>query len=59
MKASVVIPAHNEEKNIGAKLNEILNLDYPKEKMEIVVSPVMTQLNPQQANGLLSVNIQL
>lgn len=34
---SLVIPAYNEEKNIGAKLNEISNLDYPKEKMEVVV----------------------
>ncbi len=34
---SIVIPAYNEEKNIGAKLNDILNLDYPKDKMEIYV----------------------
>lgn len=34
---SIVIPAYNEEKNIGAKLNEILNLDYPADKREIYV----------------------
>ena len=34
---SIVIPAYNEENNIGAKLNDILNLDYPKEMMEVVV----------------------
>lgn len=34
---SIIIAAYNEEKNIGAKLNDILNLDYPKDKMEIFV----------------------
>lgn len=34
---SIVIPAYNEEKNIGAKLNDLLNLDYPQEMMEIFV----------------------
>lgn len=34
---SLVIAAYNEEKNIGAKLNEVLYTDYPKDKMEIIV----------------------
>jgi len=34
---SIVVSAYNEEKNIGAKLKDITNLGYPKDKMEIVV----------------------
>ncbi len=34
---SIVVSAYNEEKNIGAKLNDITNIDYPKDKMEVVV----------------------
>lgn len=34
---SIVISAYNEEKNIGAKLNDIINLDYPQDKREVFV----------------------
>ncbi len=34
---SIVIAAHNEEEYIGDTLKSILNLDYPKEKLEIIV----------------------
>ena len=34
---SVVIAAYNEEKDIAPKLNGILNSNYPKDKMEVVV----------------------
>ena len=34
---SVIIPARNEEKNIGALLEDLLNQDYPPERLEIVV----------------------
>ena len=34
---SIVVPAHNEEKAIRAKLENLLALDYPKNKMEILV----------------------
>lgn len=34
---SVVIPAYNEEEHITKCLDTILELDYPKEKMEIIV----------------------
>jgi poly-beta-1,6-N-acetyl-D-glucosamine synthase len=34
---SVVIPAHNGERFIGAKLDSVLALDYPRELMEILV----------------------
>jgi cellulose synthase/poly-beta-1,6-N-acetylglucosamine synthase-like glycosyltransferase len=35
---TVLITAYNEEKNIAEKLENTLSLDYPKEKLEIVVA---------------------
>jgi len=35
---SIVIPAYNEEGTIAAKLDNILLLDYPKDKLEIIVA---------------------
>lgn len=34
---SVVVPAYNEEKSIIGTLNSLVGLDYPREKMEIIV----------------------
>ena len=34
---SIIIPAHNEEKVIAEKLENVLALNYPKDKMEIVL----------------------
>jgi len=34
---SVLIPARNEEKNISRTIKSVLNLDYPKEKLKIIV----------------------
>src|SRR5438093_13489153 len=34
---SIVIPAHNEESVIEAKLRNLLSLDYPSDKLEILV----------------------
>jgi len=34
---SVIIPAHNEEKGIRNKLSNLLSVDYPKDKLEILV----------------------
>jgi cellulose synthase/poly-beta-1,6-N-acetylglucosamine synthase-like glycosyltransferase len=34
---SVIISAYNEEASIGRKLNQVLELRYPKDKMEVVV----------------------
>lgn len=34
---SVIIPAHNEEKSIRDKLDNLLELNYPREKVEILV----------------------
>ncbi|ABX31653.1 glycosyl transferase family 2 [Petrotoga mobilis SJ95] len=34
---SVLVPAFNEESNIANKINNILSLDYPKNKLEIII----------------------
>lgn len=35
-QVSIVIPTHNEEMIISKKIENLLNLDYPKEKLEII-----------------------
>jgi succinoglycan biosynthesis protein ExoA len=35
---SVVIPVHNEERHIGAVLDKLLEQDYPRDRMEIIVA---------------------
>lgn len=34
---NAIVPAYNEEKSITATLQSLVNLDYPKEKIEIIV----------------------
>ena len=34
---SVIVPAHDEESVIGARVDNLLALDYPAEQLEIVV----------------------
>lgn len=34
---SVIVPAYNEEASIAATINSLLNLDYPKDKLDIIV----------------------
>jgi cellulose synthase/poly-beta-1,6-N-acetylglucosamine synthase-like glycosyltransferase len=36
-KISVIIPAYNEEKTIVDTIKSVLNSDYPKEKLEVIV----------------------
>ena len=36
-KATVVIPAYNEEKTLAKTIESVLNLDYPRNKLEIIV----------------------
>lgn len=36
-KVSVLIPAHNEENNIKNTVNSVLNLKYPRKKLEVIV----------------------
>jgi len=40
---SIIIPCRNEEKFIGKCLESILNQDYPKEKMEVLVVDGMSE----------------
>lgn len=57
---SIVIPAYNEEKSIGAKLNEVINLNYPREKMEvIVVSDASSDRTDEIISGFLSQGVKL
>ena len=35
---SIIIAAYNEQNDIGAKLTNMLSLDYPKDKVEIIVA---------------------
>lgn len=37
-KVSIIIAAHNEEENIKGRIENCLSLDYPKEKIEIIVA---------------------
>ncbi|HLB49838.1 MAG TPA: glycosyltransferase family 2 protein [Anaerolineales bacterium] len=37
-RLSLIIAAHNEANTIGAKLDNILSLDYPHERLEVVVA---------------------
>lgn len=36
-KVSIIVPAYNEEKNIENTIRSLLNLDYDKDKLEIIV----------------------
>ena len=57
---SIVIPAYNEEKSIGAKLNEILSLNYPKVKMEVmVISDASTDKTDEIISGFLNRGVKL
>lgn len=54
---SVVIPAYNEEKTIAGTLNSIINLDYPRDKLEIFVVNDGSKDNTQKiVEGLIKEN---
>ncbi len=36
-KVTIIVPAYNEEKTIAKTINSLLRLDYPKDKLEIIV----------------------
>jgi cellulose synthase/poly-beta-1,6-N-acetylglucosamine synthase-like glycosyltransferase len=37
-RVSMIIAAHNEARGIGAKLDNILSLDYPREQLEVLIA---------------------
>src|SRR2546426_1024868 len=37
-RVTYLITAYNEEKNLRAKLEQVLSLDYPHDKLEIIVA---------------------
>jgi cellulose synthase/poly-beta-1,6-N-acetylglucosamine synthase-like glycosyltransferase len=37
-QVSMIIAAHNESASIGAKLDNILSLDYPRDRLEVVIA---------------------
>jgi len=37
-KVSVIVAAHNEERDLAVKLDNLLSLDYPMEKLEVIVA---------------------
>jgi len=59
-RVSVLIPAHNEEKNIGMALKSILNLEYPKHLLEVIVindaSTDRTAELVRQTKGVILIN---
>jgi len=57
---SIVIPAYNEEKNIGAKLKDFVNSSYPHDKMEIfVISDASTDRTNEIVEGFADKGVKL
>ena len=50
-KVSLIIAVHNEENNIKEKLKNTLNLEYPKEKLEIIVA---SDASTDKTNAMVS-----
>lgn len=36
-KISIIVPAHNEEKNIERKINQLISINYPRNRFEIII----------------------
>ena len=59
-RVSVIIACHNEEKNIKARIENLLALDYPQDLLEvIVVSDGSSDLTAEAARGVLSANVRV
>lgn len=57
---SLVIVAHSEERHIGAKLRNCLDLDYPRDRLEIlVVSDGSTDRTDEIVEGFVSRGVGL
>lgn len=56
---SIVVSAYNEEKNIAAKLNDILNIDYPKDKMEVfIISDASSDRTDEIVKGVVDKGVK-
>jgi len=52
-KVSIIVPAYNEEENLERCVNSLINLDYPKNLLEIlIVNDGSTDNTPKIANRL-------
>src|SRR5437764_1997269 len=59
-KVSVIITAYNEERDLAAKLENTLALDYPKDKLEIIVaSDCSTDRTDEIARSFASAGVRL
>lgn len=64
---TIVIPAHNEEKVIEAKVRNVVEMDYPKEKLEVIVASdhstdsteqIVTQLQEELTANLVLYSVK-
>jgi cellulose synthase/poly-beta-1,6-N-acetylglucosamine synthase-like glycosyltransferase len=53
---SIVIPTHNEREVIGARIENLLSLDYPREKMEVVFVDDSDDSTPEMIEGYAQAN---
>lgn len=53
---SVIIPTHNEEKVIDARIKNLLSVDYPMEKMEIIFVDDSDDSTPELIEGYSQAN---
>lgn len=57
---SVIIPAYNEERHIGARIENVLASDYPKDLLEIlVVSDASSDRTDEIARGFATAGVRL
>ena len=59
-KVTYLITAYNEEKNIASKLEQVLTLDYPRDKLEIMVaSDGSTDRTDEIVKGFTDLGVKL
>jgi len=58
-RISLIIPCYNEEKVIRDKLNNILELDYPKDKLQVLIASESSDATNNIVNEYANNNIQL
>ncbi len=58
-QVSLIIPCYNEEKVIRDKLNNILELDYPKDKLQVLIASESSDATNSIVSEYANRNIQL